>query len=41
MVKQPEKSGAAGWLVEYWPIATIFLAIYSFAFIYLFLYMEN
>ncbi len=36
-----KRMGAIDWLAEYWPKATIFLAIYTFALLFLLLYEAN
>lgn len=41
MGTEDRKVGAVGWLAENWPKATIFLAVYSFVFLYLYLYEED
>lgn len=41
MATQPNKIGLVDWLADNWPKATIFLAIYSFVFLYLYLYEDD
>ncbi|MCP5097414.1 MAG: HXXEE domain-containing protein [Chloroflexi bacterium] len=41
MVKNSQRFNLYFWLVEHWPKATIFLAIYTFVLLYLYLFEEN
>ena len=41
MVKNPHQTSPFSWLVEHWPKATIFLAIYTFVLLFLYLFEEN
>lgn len=41
MDMQPKRIGAIDWLADHWPKATIFLASYTFAFLFLYLYKKD
>ena len=41
MATQAEKMGLVDWLADHWPKATIFLALYSFIFLYLYLLEDD
>ena len=41
MTKNPNQPGLFSWLVEHWPKATPFLAIYTVILLYLYLFEEN